>query len=206
MLTPTDEAALDRFWSERPSRPPALKIAQPPVGAALCTITCRACGKRDNVAVDWPGLLCCRCRGDLAATRARVEAGIADVDAQATAALEAWTAVQDALDDETAARWTRLVQDRTRAMTTAQRLRTQKYRDDVTTDEAAAHLAEAAAKLAEVQARIERTKANVASLLSPLLHEEARYTAEMQQLAALKGRLAIALQEIEVVEHDGAPF
>lgn len=206
MLTPTDEAMLDRFWSERPSRPPALKIAQPPVGAALCTITCRVCGKRDNVAVDWPGLLCCRCRGDLAATRAEVEHSLGEVDTQANEALSDWTARQDALDEETAARWTRLVQDRERAQAVAQRLRTQTYRDTMTTDQAAAKQREAEQALAEVQARIERTRANPASPLASLLRDEAVYQAEMQRLTALKGRLAIALQEIEAVEHDGAPF
>lgn len=203
-VTPEDEAMLQRWWAETPApRRPALNIVELPAYAPTLTITCRACGKRDTTAVDWPGLVCRRCRGNLDEAETRLRATLAAVIAEGDAATDAWLEYQAGLDDALAARWTALVQARDAARARLDRALTGKRRSHVTDAEIAQQIAEARAAWDAIAAKVARTAANTENPLATLLTAEALSIETMRSLTEQRRALEIGLAEIDAAR-DGA--
>jgi hypothetical protein len=197
----TDEAILEAFWNtKRPPRvgPPPMLV---PMGAPTCSITCRVCGKRDNIAIDWSGLVCCVCRGDIAGSRARLERLLAALPSREEAAHEAWNAVQIALDDATANRLSLMLADRDRAEAIWKRAGVAKARGNA---EPADAEREAKAALEAVLAKIERTTAKFPEM-RPVFAAEQKFRKEIAAIKAARAALEIGLQELDAAS-DEAPF
>lgn len=203
-INPADEAMLDAFWSTKPIRPAKKELPQIPLGSQTCSITCRACGKRDIIAINWDGLLCGRCRVDLLATKQRQEEALAELPALEAAAGEAWVKIQEQLDDATANRLSLMLADRDRAYAVWQRA---SRRGNVKNNEQDPAEAESQARAAydAVLAKIERTIAKYPEM-RPLFEAEAEYRKAVESLKVLRIRFEIALQEIDAAEGHGLPF
>jgi hypothetical protein len=183
-------------WNTPPLRPTRPAIAAIPLGAPTCTITCRACEKRDNIAIDWAGLLCRVCRADLDATERRIGRKMTELDAEEAADFAEWEIVVASMDDATAERWARLVGDLVRTRGAYERACTAQARSNQSNAEMA--LAVQTTKIAydKVQAAIARTAAQAENPLAPVILAEKTYLTKSKALADEKIRLQMALDEV----------
>lgn len=165
---------------------------------------CLVCGLLGPRAVDAPHRLCAHCAEDLPKTRAFCERQLATVRARGAAVLDAWVQHQAELDDDTAERWTRLVQTRNLAHGALERALTGSLRAGAGETHHAAQIAEARRTLAKVEARIARTR-TADAVMAALLDGEARYVHDTKQAQAEVAHWEIALQEIDAIEQ-GSEF
>jgi hypothetical protein len=190
----TTQTELDSFWTP-PVRPQPPAVATIPLGAPTCTITCRACGTRDDIAVDWAGLLCKMCRADLDATVQRITARVAALDSAEATLYAGWEIVVASMDDTTADRWARLTGDRVRTRGAYERAATA-----VSRNQSNAAMAEACRVAREaydqVQRNIAKSAANPDNPLAPVILAEQDYLTKSKALADEKIRLQMALDEV----------
>lgn len=164
---------------------------------------CLICDLRTPRAVDADHRLCDHCREDIAGSRALCEVNIERVRATINQAHEAWVSFQTSLPDETADRWTTLVQSRQVAKSKLDRARTgQRRRGDE--ERYAQNLKTVEAAWAKVQSKIDRTRKDGDNPLAAILLEESRYLATVRQLNADLQRWEMALSDIEAI--DEAPL
>lgn len=200
-LTAADHAELDAFWATPPR--PMSPIVAPMPGTPTVTITCRACGAREDHAIHVQGLICAACRADLVGAEERVARRLDDLAAREADLMERWTAHQAAQDDATADRWTRLVQDRQRVTNQLMRAKYGKYFgwDDAAI---AANIAAKQAEYDKVMGAVARTAAK-GDAIAALLTAEAAHHADMKKLRAARVACELALGELAVVR-EGVPF
>lgn len=198
-LTIADELDADSLWAERPPRPVKLEPPIIPAGAAVLSITCRACGARDNIAIEWNGLLCGACRANLPATLERVSDCIDAANAAGQAHVDAWLERVAALPDDLAERWENAMQQRQMAEARLERATTGRGRGDRLAQER-----EARAALEAITAKFERAATNPDNPLREMVLAERAYQAELRRLEQEKQRWLIALQEIDAA--GGLPF
>lgn len=131
-----------------------------------------------------------------------VDERIREIKAAERAATNRWIAVQQSLDEETAARLARVVSARQDAEW--QRDRTRSWPSTMSIADALTRQREADARLAAVQAKIQRAR-EVGDALSAVLAEEDRYRAEMARTREAQVQARIAYQAIDAVT-DKLPF
>lgn len=197
-LEPIADADVDALWNG-PSR-----TAAPMPDGTTTVITCRVCGARDTMPIEWGGLVCGNCRADLPKTRAHAEAMAAGVLERATANDDAWFAQQAALPDELAERWQTALDKRSQAEMQLARATNDRMWGNKTTAARIALEQEARAALEQVRARFARAAANPDNPLCQMVRDEQAYQERRAQLRDEAARWQIALQEIEAAE--GLPF
>jgi len=201
-ITRADEIELDAWWAMAPKKSELREVPIPP-GAMVVVRSCRACGKRSEIAVHWAGLLCGMCRADLEKTELRIMTIQASLESQLDRAMATWAVRQADLDDETAARWYRLCGDRQTATAALQRAQTEKYYN-WTAEEIAENIAKKKAAFDDVMGKIERTKGKPGAI-AELLKEEALHQSELKRINEARCAAELALQEITAAR-DEVPF
>lgn len=201
----SDDTMLDTWWNTAPKRRPLPKVQPIPVGAPTCTVTCAACGQRSEIAVDWAGRVCAKCRGDLPAAAYRIDTARERLAATEATLHGAWVAFQAEQDDATADLWTRIVQDRDLNAGRCERYATGKFFGGIDETERARRNAEAQAERQSLVEKRQRARSKYPAI-AVLLDREADYRAELRALAAKRAALETARTEIAIAMGEEVPF
>lgn len=162
------------------------------------TRQCLICGLRGPRTVDAPHRLCEHCAASPHMSRTLCETHLARIAEAEQAAYAAWIDQQANVDDDTAERWTALVQTRQIAAVQLQRARTGSRPRGDTAEALRARAQAAEAAWQAVQGKIARTRARNPAIAA-LLDAEAAHQRTLRTLAYDRQRWEMALSDVDVL-------